>query len=651
MKIEVLELEDWMPFGGSHRLELPGGAIAVVASYAGNPRRSNWAGKTALLEAIEWALYGVHRKRYEDDVIHGEAPTTSVRMVLSDGSDIKRWRARGKATVLEVRDAEGVTYVKKAAEERVTSLIGFDGADYRATVGFAQGDTEAIVARTNGERRKIVGAWLGLDAWLRVAARARAEAKVAGETYREGAAALRGREEHLNDNAPTEEESAADIAKMEAAIAAATADLADLETALEAVASREIAKQDAVRLERILAELRDTRADAAGFRKWTEEERRASASALERAAGAFVEAEKEVTTARGLVRGQFDGTCPVTCEGCPVAADVRENVGAARTRLEKARKALEPAREAHDAARAAYQKIENDRRALAQLGSRADALAKQARELRASIEAQGGNDPELSDEEVAALKARKVAANNRLIDARATLRTLEHNRAAAAEGRRWVAEQRLALEVTARELRIANIAARAAGPSGIPAMIAEAALADLEERANVLLQGSGLSFAFAWDRETRDLSPSCGACGYAYKGVRDKACPACGERREMKRADELEILVSDGSGVTEDVRAKSGGAKVLVASAIRLTAGMMLRSSRGARCAWATVDEPFGALDAENRESLAQTFAGLLGSVGLEQAFVVSHDAALLDALPARLEITREGNVSRVVVR
>lgn len=74
----------------------------------------------------------------------------------------------------------------------------------------------------------------------------------------------------------------------------------------------------------------------------------------------------------------------------------------------------------------------------------------------------------------------------------------------------------------------------------------------------------------------------------------------------------------------------------------------MLRDLRGSPVRFAVVDEPFGALDAENRETLARSFAGMLGSVGLEQAFVVSHDAALLAAMPARILITRDGSASRV---
>lgn len=342
---------------------------------------------------------------------------------------------------------------------------------------------------------------------------------------------------------------------------------------------------------------------------------------------------------------------PSPPERTPVADDIRKNRSAARSKLDAARETLESAKKTHAQALDLRSTMERDDRARAQLTTKAEALAKQARELAASIEENGGADPELSDDAVAALKERRRVGNTRIVEARAKLRHLEQIAATAEQTRAWIAEQREVMEETARDLRIANIAARAAGPSGIPAMIAEAALSDLEERANVLLQGSGLSFAFAWDRETRDLAPACHACGYAFRGQKEKSCPACNEARELKRADELEILVTDGSGITEDVRAKSGGAKVLVASAIRLTAGMMLRAARGARWSVGVVDEPFGPLDSENRETLARLFSGMLGTVGLEQAFVVSHDAALLDSLPSRLEITREGNRSRVVLR
>lgn len=649
-RIGIIELTNWMPYGGHHRLELPGGSIAVTATYVGNPRRSNWGGKTALLEAVEWCLFGLHRKSYEDDVIHGDAPATAVNLFLSDGSEIRRSRARGKATVLEVRDAEGVIHTKKAAEDRVVSLIGFDALDYRATVGFSQGDTEAIVSKPNGERRKIVGSWLGLDAWTRVAARARAEAKEAADAYREASTALRIREEELA-KLPTSVQIGDQRADANEKIAAARRELDEVDTALEAVSAREIARQDTERRTRVVAEMREAREELKKSTVYAPEARAEIVETYERSNAAVRAAQDEMIAARALVRGEFDGQCPVTCSACPVADNIRGDRATAKTKLDGARARFEAAKEFAEGAAEINRAMTATERATAQLRTKIDGLGKQARDLAASIEAQEGKGAELTDEQVTALKERRRAANAILVDESAKLRHLDQVSKSQAELIAWIDGATENMEILAHDLRIANIAARAAGPSGIPAMIAEASLADLEDRANVILQGTGLSFTFAWDRETKELATNCHACGYAFRGQKDKVCPACKENREVKRADELQILVNDGSGVSEDVRAKSGGAKVLVASAIRLTAGMMLRSSRGALCAWATVDEPFGALDAENRETLARTFAGLLGSVGLEQAFVVSHDASLLDALPARIEITREGSRSRVAVR
>ena len=41
-----------------------------------------------------------------------------------------------------------------------------------------------------------------------------------------------------------------------------------------------------------------------------------------------------------------------------------------------------------------------------------------------------------------------------------------------------------------------------------------------------------------------------------------------------------------------------------------------------------------------------RTFAGMLGHVGLEQALVVSHDPALLAALPNRIVVDKDGSSS-----
>lgn len=649
MIIERLTLENWLAFEGRFELELPTGATAVVGRYIEDPQRSNWSGKTALLEAIEWCLFGVHRKRYDDDVIYGDTDRVSVELVLSGGVRVHRYKERKKSVrfVVEVDENRHVAerFEKKAAQAKIEELLGFDATDYRATVCFAQGDTEAIVEKTSGERRKVVGAWLELDAWLRVAARARTKVRGLADKHRDLRAELAAHRKTIAA-APDLETLAADVEIARTTEADAQSSVDQIDQRLEEVAAMEIARLDRAKLEEVSAEGKALKKELTGATVAGLEVGREELADLQAKAAA---AAKELRSAAELVGGSFDGTCPVTCEECPVHEEVRSNRGAAVSRRERARSANQDATNTAAEKRRAVSGLESQERDFDRKRERFRLLVEEARKLKASADRYDPTE-ELEGDIVNRLKFDRSRYREAVAKARAALRVAEKtvdDLLALGKTVGWIEAE---LDALATELRIANLAARSVGPSGIPARIAEAQLGILEERANALLTGSGLSFVFAWDRVTRDLAKRCFECGYAYKGTKDKACPACDAPREMKRADELEILVDDGSGTIEDVKAKSGGAKVLVASAIRLSAGAMLRELRGSRCAWAQVDEPFGALDARNRRELANTFAGMLGSVGLEQAFVVSHDSHLLDGLPGRVEVVRSGDRSSVEV-
>lgn len=656
MRIERIELENWMPFGGSFELDLPGGPIAVTGVYVGNPRRSNWSGKTAFLEAIRWALFGKHRKRVDDSVIHRGTDVTRVRLVFSDGLTVERSKRLRKAVRLTV-EYEGETFTKKLAQSKIEEILGLTDDDLCNTLHFAQGDIEAIVERQSADRRKVVAAWLDLEPWERVAARFRARVKTKREELDRARTKLEGLDAaafDLSDVVAWDESEAA--ADLEAKIGRAAGELfanrerkVEIDTILEDVAGDEIRRQNRDRFDRLTSEVEELRGQirelGLGDKKKSLE---LASTAADFAASGVISAEREVRAARELVKGDFDGQCPVTCEECPIADEIRENTDAATAKLGIARaeytKTKADADEKKRAARELEREVRNGTRLIETFNAK-----------RTELERLVDNTPEdtgprLTDEEVAALRREKAE----LVDVAVTIagdftiaRQAATRFAVTMKDRDRVLSEIADLEA---ELRILTLGARCVGPSGVPARIAERELSRLEERANVVLSDVGLSFRFAWDRELRDLTPTCFECGYRFKGQKDKACPSCDAERPLKRSDELGILVSDG-GPEEDVKTKSGGAKVLVGSAIRLAAGAMLRELRETRAAWATIDEPFGPLDAENRNALAASFAGMLGSVGLEQAFVVSHDAALLDALPGRIEIMRDGSRSTLTVR
>jgi hypothetical protein len=195
-----------------------------------------------------------------------------------------------------------------------------------------------------------------------------------------------------------------------------------------------------------------------------------------------------------------------------------------------------------------------------------------------------------------------------------------------------------------RELASATVAVRAA--LKIQTIIVKREIDRIVDHSNVMLEGTGIDLVeIAWSRPTADPEPICD-CGFRYATGRYAECPSCGAARGRKLSDDLEILVSDDSGEVEDVKFKSGGAKRLTATAIRFSALALLRDVRGAAINWATIDEPFGPLDEENSELLARQLGTMISNVGLEQAFVVSHNAALIAMLPNKIVVERSDGVS-----
>lgn len=647
MRITKLVLTNWMAFRGRQELDLPALPIAIVGRYADNGRRSNWAGKTALLEAIGYALHGEHRKRLEDGIIHYGMSEASVSVTLDTGDVITRTRPRGgptKVMVTKFDNTGAVALEGAAAEERVGRLLGMSAEDLAATVVFAQGDTEALVGMRSGERRKIVGRWLELERWER-----------AGDAARKRLKDATSRLDVLQSLSPptaamTREQIAAEREELEG-IEADSAELElagdDAATKLRALNAGDVSDE----LARVVENGKRARA------RLTELGQHGPLGELEqlraeetRLAVELAEADKRSKELGDIIEHGFDGVCPVMGEACPadklVGATVEqhahlvEEARANRTRL------FGLHRSARDAVAAAGRRMQDRAEAKAAY----DAATTRYKELRAKADERAVR---LAEVDVKALQDAVAAgreAGARRTEARGRLTFLAHVERDIERREKEDERRRAELGTLAREVKILAAVTKALGSTGISQRIAASQLVALEERANAMLAGSGLSFVFGWERETKDPAPLCLECGHVFKGKSMKPCPSCEAPRGLKRSDELEILVDDGSGEVEDVRAKSGGARVLVASAIRLAGGAMLRELKGSRVAWSIVDEPFGPLDAENREALARTFAGMLGSVGLEQAFVVSHDAALLEALPARIVVRRENDASIATV-
>ena len=166
---------------------------------------------------------------------------------------------------------------------------------------------------------------------------------------------------------------------------------------------------------------------------------------------------------------------------------------------------------------------------------------------------------------------------------------------------------------------------RAFGKDGIPALLIEQALPDIESHANEILDRlsvGGMSVKFETQREFKDKKR--------------------GDRRET-----LDILIRDSTG-ERSYEMFSGGEAFRVNFAIRLALSRVLAHRAGARLQTLVIDEGFGSQDAEGRQRLVEAI-NMVGSE-FEKILVITHLEELKDAFPARIEVIKTLSGSQVQV-
>jgi exonuclease SbcC len=167
---------------------------------------------------------------------------------------------------------------------------------------------------------------------------------------------------------------------------------------------------------------------------------------------------------------------------------------------------------------------------------------------------------------------------------------------------------------------------KAFGKDGVPALLIEQALPEIETRANTILDrmtGGAMSVRFDTQAEYKD------------------------KRREEKK-ETLDIKISDSNG-TRDYELFSGGEAFRVNFAIRIALSEVLAQRAGARLQMLVIDEGFGSQDALGRQRLIEAIN--LVKEDFAKILVITHIDELKDVFPTRIEVekTSEGSTLRVV--
>lgn len=259
----------------------------------------------------------------------------------------------------------------------------------------------------------------------------------------------------------------------------------------------------------------------------------------------------------------------------------------------------------------ACQRLEIAQLALEEDYKRIDALKNDMMRLEADV-----REHDIRKAEVDRLDDEEQKAKDALTVARQELKALDDQRARKAD-LEIRAQQKREEESLYRELRLAF------GKNGIPAMIIETAIPELEIAANSLLA-----------RMTG------GRMNLAFHTQREKVTGGMAETLEIQIADELG---------TRSYEMYSGGEAFRINFAIRVALSQMLARRAGAHLRTLFIDEGFGTQDEDGRNRLVEAITAIQDDFDL--ILVITHIDELRDSFPVHIVVEKTANGSQVSVR
>ncbi len=659
----------------------------------------NGAGKSSLLDAMTWALFGEARGKDKDAVINLQSKAAEVSLTFAyEGNTyrVQRTAPRGKSTMVEFQILDGGQpavhgqgswrpLTEKSAREtqnRIQQTLRLDYETFVNASFFLQGKADEFTQKKASERKAVLGSILGLEIW---------------ETYKERTAARRrelekeiaGIERSIADidaELAEEEPRKREVKTLEDELKRLNAARRTQEAALESIrkATAELDQRLAAEKAKLEVEMRALREQEKAIREqlaFIGE----STGKVESAAKSLAEAEGQIAKRGELEEGrnaareefatlkaendlrklemdelkaridQLESAEGAVCPLCgqeltekhrqstlkQLKAEGKEKgdrFRANKARMDELSKQI-AALEAQ-AARLANaererltlsnsiaqwtERIEAAKTSIRQWETTGAARLKQVEAILASEKyAAEAKKPAVSLEEaeraLLELQEQENAKNQEVGAARQKVAVLDSLRARKAD----LASQR---EELGRAVARHKTLERAFGKDGVPALLIEQALPQIESRANDLLDrlsDGQMSIRFVTQAEYKDK-----------------------KREDLKET--LDIQISDGAG-TRDYEMYSGGEAFRVNFAIRLALSEVLAQRKGARLQTLVIDEGFGSQDAQGRQRLIEAINTVRGDFA--KILVITHLDELKDAFPTRIEVekTERGSTVKVI--
>jgi len=178
-----------------------------------------------------------------------------------------------------------------------------------------------------------------------------------------------------------------------------------------------------------------------------------------------------------------------------------------------------------------------------------------------------------------------------------------------------LSEAQSKLEDCKRERRLYKHLRTAFGKHGIPSLIIEETLPEIEERANAIL-----------DRLT--------------DGRMHVRLETLKEKKSGGTKETLEIIITDEQGVPRPYETFSGGESFRVNFALRVALAQLLAERSGVRVRTLVIDEGFGTQDEDGIERLVEAIQAIREDFA--KIIVITHLTRLKQAFPVRIEVEKD---------
>ncbi len=205
-----IQLRNFMCYRELEPLDFSGIHLACLAGDNGH-------GKSALLDAVTWALWGKARAKRDDELIHLGQREMEVEFEFALGENHYRVirkrdsHGRGRSSLeLQVRDDHLFRPLTeptmRQTQARINRILRMDYETFINSAFLLQGRADEFTTKSPGERKRILGEILGLSLYDQYEERAKERAKARDSEAKQITAQIREMERELERRPEYEEE-------------------------------------------------------------------------------------------------------------------------------------------------------------------------------------------------------------------------------------------------------------------------------------------------------------------------------------------------------------------------------------------------------------------------------------------------------------